>query len=171
MVKNCLQYPVQYILVKLHQTKAPHLKGLPANVIPISPILKSFNINIGLEGMTVTCTQLPITICNQLLRSRSRDWSSCYWHRNTTTWTIDTVQFLCSLVKGHLSGAHQIVTWLWWKTTSIWIFAARRWTVEPVIHKDAIYIQHGWMKENAGKVTNRKSAHNIEWSQTETEKW
>ena len=147
MVKNCLQYPVQYVLVKLHQTNTPQLEGLSANVIPISPISKSFNINIRSERMTVTCTQLPITICiNQLLRSRSRDWSSCCWYRNTTTWMIDTVPFLCSLVK---LGAHQIVMWLWWKTTSVRIFATGRWTVEPAKHKDAIYIQHGWIKENA----------------------
>lgn len=56
-----LQYPVRYILVKLHRTKAPQLEGLSENVIPISPISKSFNINVASQRVTVTRTQLPIT--------------------------------------------------------------------------------------------------------------
>ena len=61
--KTRLQYPMQLILVKLQLTKAPQLDGLPANTgtIPISPISKTFHINVESEKMTVTRTQLPIT--------------------------------------------------------------------------------------------------------------
>jgi hypothetical protein len=57
-----LHYPPQYVLVKLLQTKAPQLKGLPPNVIPIAPITKTFIATKNGEKTTVHRTQLPLTL-------------------------------------------------------------------------------------------------------------
>jgi hypothetical protein len=61
---NCIQkltYPPSYILVKLLRTKMNPLAGLPPQVIPISPITKTFTISVGGNSLTVSRTQLPIT--------------------------------------------------------------------------------------------------------------
>ena len=56
-----LHYPPRFILVKLNRTKAPPLEGLPANVIPIVPVNKTFTITNDGSHLTVTRTQLPLT--------------------------------------------------------------------------------------------------------------
>ena len=57
-----LQYPPRYILVKLDRTKAPPLEGLPQNVIPIVPVTKTFTVNKDGSKITVSRTQLPLTL-------------------------------------------------------------------------------------------------------------
>lgn len=55
-----LKYPPVYILVRLHRTKINCLTGLPSQVIPITPLTKTFNIQISGETTTVSRSQLPI---------------------------------------------------------------------------------------------------------------
>ena len=50
-IKLC--YPPQYILVMLDRMKAPSLKGLSQNVIPIVPVKKSFTITKGTSKITI----------------------------------------------------------------------------------------------------------------------
>ncbi len=53
-----------YILVKLDRTKLPALEGLDEGVIPITPIVKSFSIETGIENpkkKTVRRLQFPMT--------------------------------------------------------------------------------------------------------------
>jgi hypothetical protein len=56
-----LTRPPSYILIRLLRTKIQHLSDLPAKVVPISPITKSFSIDVAGTKKTVTRTQLPIT--------------------------------------------------------------------------------------------------------------
>jgi ATP-dependent exoDNAse (exonuclease V) alpha subunit len=67
-----LQYPPHYILVKLDQTKASHLDGLPKNVIPIASVKKSFTINKNQTKVTVTRSQLPLTLAYAFTDYRSQ---------------------------------------------------------------------------------------------------
>jgi hypothetical protein len=57
-----LQYPPQYLLVRLDRTKAPILEGLPKKVIPIIPVTKSFTMNKDGAKVTVHRTQFPLTL-------------------------------------------------------------------------------------------------------------
>ena len=57
-----LQYPPRYVLVKLDRTKAPSLEGLHQNVIPIVPVTKTFTVNKDGSKITVSRTQLPLTL-------------------------------------------------------------------------------------------------------------
>lgn len=56
-----LSRPPLYILVRLLRTKIQQLPGLQPQVIPISPITKTFNISVGGCSSVVSRTQLPIT--------------------------------------------------------------------------------------------------------------
>ncbi|KAI0263902.1 hypothetical protein BC834DRAFT_884505 [Gloeopeniophorella convolvens] len=61
-----LNRPPAYILVKLERTRAPQLKGLGNNVVPIVPLQRKFDITMSdntgrKKRKTVTRRQLPIT--------------------------------------------------------------------------------------------------------------
>ena len=56
-----LTRPPSYVLVRLSRTKIEHLSDLSPHVVPISPVTKSFTINVGGTNKTVTRTQLPMT--------------------------------------------------------------------------------------------------------------
>jgi hypothetical protein len=67
-----LRYPPRYVLVKLDRTKAPVLDGLPENVIPITPVRKTFTINRNGERISVTRSQLPLTLAYAFTDYRSQ---------------------------------------------------------------------------------------------------
>ena len=67
-----LLYPLQYVLVKLNQMKAPSLEGLPQNVIPVEPVRKTFMINKDGVKMTVNQVQLPLTLAYAFTDYRSQ---------------------------------------------------------------------------------------------------
>jgi hypothetical protein len=67
-----LHYPPRYVLVRLDRTKAPVLDGLPQNVIPITPIKKSFVINQNGTKVSVTRSQLPLTLAYAFTDYRSQ---------------------------------------------------------------------------------------------------
>ena len=67
-----LQYPPRYVLVKLDRTKAPALDGLPQNVIPITPVKKTFVINREGTKVSVTRSQLPLTLAYAFTDYRSQ---------------------------------------------------------------------------------------------------
>jgi hypothetical protein len=67
-----LQYPPRYVLVKLERTKAPGFDGLPKNVIPIIPVKKSFTINKNQNKISVTRSQLPLTLAYAFTDYRSQ---------------------------------------------------------------------------------------------------
>ena len=67
-----LRYPPRYVLVRLDRTKAPSLKGLSRNVIPIIPVKKTFTINKGSSKITINRTQLPLTLAYAFTDYRSQ---------------------------------------------------------------------------------------------------
>ena len=67
-----LRYPPRYVLVRLDRTKAPSLKGLSRNVIPIIPVKKTFMINKGSSKITINRTQLPLTLAYAFTDYRSQ---------------------------------------------------------------------------------------------------
>ena len=67
-----LRYPPRYVLVKLDRTKAPVLDGLSQNVIPITPVKKTFSINRNGEKISVTRSQLPLTLAYAFTDYRSQ---------------------------------------------------------------------------------------------------
>lgn len=72
-----LHYPPAYILVRLNRTKIETLHGLPPQVIPITPLTKTFNIQTAGQSMTVTRTQLPITPAYAFTDYRSQGQTIC----------------------------------------------------------------------------------------------
>jgi hypothetical protein len=67
-----LQNPPRYVLVKLFRTKAPCLEGLPPNVIPITPVSKTFSTMMNGTKITVKRTQLPLTLAYAFTDFRSQ---------------------------------------------------------------------------------------------------
>ena len=67
-----LQHPPRYVLMKLHRTKQPPLEGLTQNVIPITPVTKSFSTNKDGRKLTVNRTQLPLTAAYAFTDYRSQ---------------------------------------------------------------------------------------------------
>ena len=67
-----LRYPPRYVLVRLDRTKAPSLKGLSQNVIPIVPVKKSFTITKGTSKIAVNRKQLPLTLAYAFTDYRSQ---------------------------------------------------------------------------------------------------
>jgi hypothetical protein len=67
-----LQYPPRYVLVKLDRTKAPTLEGLSPNVIPIAPVKKTFTVNKNGSKVSVTRSQLPLTLAYAFTDYRSQ---------------------------------------------------------------------------------------------------
>lgn len=67
-----LSYPPRYVLVRLLRTKAAHLQGLPENVIPITPVTKSFSLMKDGKRITVQRTQLPLTLAYAFTDYRSQ---------------------------------------------------------------------------------------------------
>ena len=67
-----LRYPPRYVLVKLLRTKAPCLRGLEENVIPIKPVTKTFTITKNGIKTTVNRTQLPLTLAYAFTDYRSQ---------------------------------------------------------------------------------------------------
>ena len=68
-----LQYPLWYVLVRLDRTKALQLQGLAQNVIPITPVTKTFTTTTK-DGtkLTVNRTQLPLTLAYAFTGYRSQ---------------------------------------------------------------------------------------------------
>jgi hypothetical protein len=67
-----LQYPPRYVLVRLNRTKAPCLEGLEQNIIPITPVTKSFTTIKDATKITATRTQLPLTLAYAFTDYRSQ---------------------------------------------------------------------------------------------------
>jgi hypothetical protein len=67
-----LSFPPRYVLVRLDRTKAPTLKGLEQNVIPIEPLNKTFSINKNGTPTTVNRSQLPLTLAYAFTDYRSQ---------------------------------------------------------------------------------------------------
>ena len=67
-----LQYPPRYVLVKLDRMKAPVLDGLSQNVISIAPVKKTFVINQNGMKVSVTRSQLPLTLAYAFTDYRSQ---------------------------------------------------------------------------------------------------
>lgn len=67
-----LRYPPRYVLVKLDRTKAPNLDGLSPNVIPIVPVKKTFTITKNGTKVSVTRSQLPLTLAYAFTDYRSQ---------------------------------------------------------------------------------------------------
>lgn len=66
-----------YLLIKLDRTKAEQLPGLPAGVLPLEPITKSFTIKVKepsgtIKSKTVKRTQLPLTAAYAFTDYRSQ---------------------------------------------------------------------------------------------------
>ncbi|KAF8978920.1 hypothetical protein BDQ17DRAFT_1318214 [Cyathus striatus] len=57
--------PLAYILVKLSRTRAGELQGLEDSVIPVEPLVRTFKVDVELNGKTqqrtVKRSQSPIT--------------------------------------------------------------------------------------------------------------
>ena len=67
-----LKYPPRYILVRLDRTKAPLLQDLAQNVIPIIPVTKTFSMTKNGQKLTVSRTQLPLTLAYAFTDYRSQ---------------------------------------------------------------------------------------------------
>ena len=62
----------QCVLIKLAQTKAPHLDSLNQNVIPIEPVTRSFLILKDGKRISVNRTQLPLTLAYAFTNYRAQ---------------------------------------------------------------------------------------------------
>ena len=71
-----LKYLPSYILMKLDRTCVTQLDGLSPSVIPVEPTMKSFTINVQVEGKlqkrTVKCKQFPMTAAYAFTDYRSQ---------------------------------------------------------------------------------------------------
>ena len=73
-----LLYPPQYVLVKLSQTKALSLEGLPQNVIPVEPVRKTFMINIdGVKMTELSATSTYACVCFHGLQITRANITAC----------------------------------------------------------------------------------------------